>query len=314
MDNKTKSIILIALGVLIVVNTIIGITLSVIQISKGRLAKVGMPALIGNVGIIDVNGIIVSDTEDFLSDYTSASKVAEDIRTFADTPTIKAIRINVSSPGGTVSGAETIVSAIEYAKNKGKKVVVYMKELAASGGYYISASADYIIASYGTLTGSIGVIVQSMNIKELLDKVGIKTYVFKSGKHKDILSPYREPSEDEKKMIQSIVEEYYNRFIEVILKHRSDKLSKNELLKIADGRILSENQALKAKLIDDIGDEQKLEETLKKLIGDEIINYVRIPKKRNLIKEILGTIVPFKSISAFKSPTENYLGVYYIMN
>jgi len=121
MDNKTKSIILIVLGALIVVNTIIGITLSVIHISKGKLAKAGMPALIGNVGIIDVNGIIVSDTEDFLSDYTSASKVAEDIRTFADTPTIKAIRINVAVLEGLSQELKQLSQQSNTQKTKAKR-------------------------------------------------------------------------------------------------------------------------------------------------------------------------------------------------
>jgi len=311
MSDRTKSIILITFGVLVIINTVVGVTLSLIHVSKGKFAKAGVPSLIGNVGVVDVSGIIVSESEELFSEYSSASDVAEDIKSFADTPTIKAIRINVNTPGGTVSGAETIVSAIEYAKSKGKKIIVYMKEIAASGGYYISAPADYIMASYGTLTGSIGVIVQSMNIKELLDKIGVKTYTFKSGSHKDILSPYREPSNTEKEMIQSIVDDYYQRFIEVILKYRSKKISKSDLLKIADGRVLSEKQALENKLIDGVGDESKLEEVIKNLVGDEVVNYVKIPKKRSLIKGILGSILPIKGI---RQNVGNYIGVYYIMN
>ncbi len=287
MNERVKDIIALSLVVLLVINIIIGLVIVSLDTKKSNILSTGVSAIVGNVGVVDVKGAILLDDNSGFITYSDAEKIAEKIKTFSDTPTIKAIRINVTSPGGSVSAAETIVSALEYAKSKNKKIVVFMKELAASGGYYISTPADYIIASRGTITGSIGVIVQNLNLKGLLDKIGIKQYTFKSGEYKDILSPYREISETEKKLIQKIIDTYYNRFIEVILKYRGEKINKSELMKIADGRIIVEEDALNYKLIDEIGDEFEVEQVLKKLTGEKSINYVKLPEKRNIIIELL---------------------------
>ena len=287
MNERVKDIIALSLVVLLVINIIIGLVIVSLDTKKSNILSTGVSAIVGNVGVVDVKGAILLDDNSGFITYSDAEKIAEKIKTFSDTPTIKAIRINVTSPGGSVSAAETIVSALEYAKSKNKKIVVFMKELAASGGYYISTPADYIIASRGTITGSIGVIVQNLNLKGLLDKIGIKQYTFKSGEYKDILSPYREISETEKKLIRKIIDTYYNRFIEVILKYRGEKINKSELMKIADGRIIVEEDALNYKLIDEIGDEFEVEQVLKKLTGEKSINYVKLPEKRNIIIELL---------------------------
>lgn len=288
MSEKLKHILIWGVFILLLLNIIIGIILVSTNIKKNKLLSSGISGLIGNVGLVKVNGIIASQEDEiFSSQYVSAEKIASQIKTFADTPTIKAIRIDVKSPGGTVSGAESIVSAIKYAKEKDKKVVVFMKEIATSGGYYISAPADYIIASRGTLTGSIGVIIQSINMKGLFEKLGLKTYTFKSGELKDILSPYRDVSEQEKKLLQEIVNSYYQRFLDVILEGRRDKIKKEDLIKIADGRILTETTALKNKLIDAVGTEFDVEKILKELTGEKTITYVSLPEKTNLLRELL---------------------------
>ncbi|MCX8029538.1 MAG: signal peptide peptidase SppA [Brevinematales bacterium] len=307
MSEKIKDIVIVVIAMLLIVNIIIGIVLISLESRKSNVLTVGVSAIVGNVGLVEVKGAIITDEEELTQDFVSAQRISEDIKKLADAPNIKAIRIDITSPGGTVSGAETIVSALDYAKSKGKKIVVYMKELAASGGYYISVPADFIIASRGTITGSIGVISQSLNIKGLLDKIGVKPYTFKSGQYKDILSPYRDISEDEKKIIQRIIDVYYNRFIEVILKYRGDKLKKQELLKVADGRIIIEEDALNYKLIDAVGDENTVEEKLKELTGETTINYVKMPKRRNLLRDLIMSSLYKLNIINYEYPRIMYI-------
>lgn len=309
MSDKLKDVLVIAIPILLVVNIVVGIILVSLESRRSQVLTAGVSALVGNVGLIEIRGVIVSEDDGFRTDFVSAKDIAQKIRTFADTPNIKAIRIDVTSPGSSVSSAETVVSALDYAKSKGKKIVVFMKELAVSGGYYVSAPADLIVASRGTIIGNIGVIVQSLNIKGLLEKIGVEPYVFKSGEYKDILSPYRDVSEGERRIIQRIVDVYYNRFVEVILKYRGDKLKKEELLKIADGRIMIEEDALNYKLIDAIGDETVVEEKLKELTGEPTINYVKLPERRSILRELLRSLMNNFSILSYNSPK-----VMYIMN
>lgn len=309
MSEKLKNITIVLTALLLLINAIIGIALISINAKKSQVLTSGVSAIVGNVGLIEINGPILLE-EDGMSFSPSAKDIAKNIKTFADSPNIKAIRIDITSPGGSVSAAETILSSLDYAKSKGKKIVVFMREIAASGGYYVSVPADYIIASRGTITGSIGVIVSTINLKGLFEKIGIKPYTFKSGEFKDILSPYRDISEPEKKLIQKIVDTYYKRFIEVILKYRGDKIKKEELMKIADGRIIIETEALETKLIDEVGDESTVEETLKKLTGDSSINYVKLPKSKNIIRELLRSISQnfgINSLNFEKYPRALYL-------
>ncbi|MGC8963832.1 MAG: signal peptide peptidase SppA [Brevinematia bacterium] len=309
MSDRLKNFVIWGIFVLLLVNIVLGIVLVSINVKRAKVLSTGISSLIGNVGLIKVNGIIANQEEDYFSyAYANAERIANQIKTFADTPTIKAIRIDVSSPGGTVSGAETIVSAIRYAKEKGKKVVVFMKEIATSGGYYVSALADHIVASRGTLTGSIGVIVQGINMKGLFEKLGLKVYTFKSGELKDILSPYRDVSDKEKQLLKNIVDSYYQRFLEIILEGRSNKIKKEELLKIADGRILTEVDALKSNLIDSIGTEFEVENILKDLTGERTITYVSLPERRSIINELLRSFFGFNFSYKNLFPKILYLG------
>ncbi|MCS7299866.1 MAG: signal peptide peptidase SppA [Spirochaetia bacterium] len=309
MSDKLKDVLVVIIPILLVVNIVIGIILVSLESRKSQVLTAGVSALVGNVGLIEIRGVIVSEDDGLNVDFVSAKDIAQKIKTFADTPNIKAIRIDVTSPGSSVSAAETVVSALDYARSKGKKIVVFMRELAVSGGYYVSAPADLIVASRGTIIGNIGVIVQSLNIKGLLEKIGVEPYVFKSGEYKDILSPYRNVSESERKIIQRIVDVYYNRFVEVILKYRGEKLKKQELLKIADGRIMIEEDALNYKLIDAVGDETVVEEKLKELTGEPTINYVKLPERRNILRELLRSLMNSFSVLGYNSPK-----VMYIMN
>jgi protease-4 len=192
------------------------------------------------VGIVAVEGFI-GDSRD----------AVDQLNQFGKDESIKAVVLRVNSPGGGVAPSQEIYEAIVQLKKK-KKVVASMGSVAASGGYMISCAADRVVANAGTITGSISAIMQFANMEELLKKIGMKTSVIKSGKYKDIGSPTREMTEEEKTIIQELVDDIYDQFLDAVARDR--KIAKEDLMKIADGRIFSGRQAKKLGLVDDIGD------------------------------------------------------------
>ncbi len=164
---------------------------------------------------------------------------------------VKAIVLHINSPGGEVTASDILYAAVKEAAKK-KPVIVYMDSMAASGGYYISCGATKIVASETTLTGSIGVIMESFTYHGLFEKVGLGTNTFTSGAFKDTLSGARPMREDEKAYIQNLVTQMYDRFLGIVAEAR--KLDKNMLkTTVADGRVLLGGEALKSKLVDQIG-------------------------------------------------------------
>ncbi len=199
-----------------------------------------------------------------------------------DDQEIKAIILEVNSPGGGITESDRIHRAIvDFKQNRpGVKIVVLMKNVAASGGYYISAPADYIMAHQTTITGSIGVISQFFNFEKLFEKIGVKTTVIKSKELKDIGSPYRPMSEKEQVLFKKIIDEMYARFIDVIAEGRQGKLSREEILDLATGMIYTGRQALKLKLVDGLGywsDALDQAKTLAKVRNARVIEYSRQP-------------------------------------
>jgi protease-4 len=164
---------------------------------------------------------------------------------------VKAIVLEIDSPGGEVTAADQIYNAVVKARAR-KPVIIYMDSLAASGGYYIACGGKFLMANETTITGSIGVIIQTLNYEQLFNKVGLASVVFKSGKFKDILNGARPMTDEEKQLIQTFVMQTYDKFLGIVSKERSlpaDMLRNN----IADGRILSGKEALNDKLIDGLG-------------------------------------------------------------
>jgi len=168
---------------------------------------------------------------------------------------IQGIVLSVNSPGGGVKeSAEIYKRLLKIKEERQIPIYVSMDSMAASGGYYISAPADKIFAQRDTITGSIGVIMQSINYQALAEKVGIKYETFKSGEHKDMLSPMREVTAEERAMMQDMINESYEEFVDIVEKGRN--MSEAEVKKVADGRILSGTKALESGLIDKIGDQE----------------------------------------------------------
>jgi protease-4 len=164
---------------------------------------------------------------------------------------IKGILIRINSPGGTVGMSQEVHDAMEAVRKTGKPVVVSMGDVTASGGYYIAAAADRIFANPGTLTGSIGVIMHLLNWQETEKKIGLVPNVIKSGQFKDIGSPDRAMTTAEKDLLQNIIMDSYDQFVTAVAEGR--KIDKEEVKKLADGRVYSGRQAYKAKLVDELG-------------------------------------------------------------
>jgi protease-4 len=180
-------------------------------------------------------------------------QTVEELQAFADDPLVKAIVIRIDSPGGGVAPSQEIYNAVNRVrKEHNKTVVASMGTVAASGGYYIAVATDRILANPGTLTGSIGVIMQMANFQELLEKIGVKSVVVKTGKFKDLGSPFRPMAEEERQLLESVMNDTLSQFIEAVADGRS--MDASEVEQLADGRVFTGRQAKSVLLIDEIGD------------------------------------------------------------
>ena len=201
------------------------------------------------VALIRVNGVIVSGRSSPFDTASAASdNIIDEINQAKNDPSVRAIVLMVNSPGGSVIGSDVIYRAL---KDAGKPVVVMMGETAASGGFYISMAGQWIVANPNTLTGSIGVISEFPNASGLLQKVGVDFVVVTSGPRKDIGSPYREMTADERAYWQSIVDETYQGFVAIVAEGRHKTV--DEIKPLADGGVYTGRQALKLGLVDQLG-------------------------------------------------------------
>lgn len=190
--------------------------------------------------------------------------VIDELKGHVKDPSIKAIVLRIDSPGGAVAPSQEIYEEIRKAVTK-KKVVVSMGSVAASGGYYIAAPATRIVANPGTLTGSIGVIMEIPNVEGLMNKIGVKTEVIKSGRHKDIASVFRGIKKEEREILQGVLDNVHEQFIKAVAEGR--KMLIEDVKRIADGRVFTGEQALKAGLVDEIGNLEDAIKSAAKLAG-----------------------------------------------
>ncbi|KAF0819516.1 MULTISPECIES: signal peptide peptidase SppA [unclassified Cytobacillus] len=230
------------------------------------------------IAVLDVNGVI-QDTGDAASLFASPGYnhkgFMDNLDYVKEDSTVKAIVIKVNSPGGgVVESAEIHDKITEIQKETKKPVYISMGSMAASGGYYISAPADKIFASPETLTGSLGVIMQGYNYAGLAEKYGVEFVTIKSGPYKDIMSPTREMTDEERKILQSMINNSYDGFVKVIAEGRG--LTEAQVKEIADGRIYDGRQAKELNLIDGFGYDDDVIEQLKKdhkLNGAQVVKY-----------------------------------------
>ncbi|MEO8351981.1 MAG: signal peptide peptidase SppA [Chthoniobacteraceae bacterium] len=205
------------------------------------------------IAVIPLRGLISGMSPGTLGE-TMVDDIKLQLRQAANDSRVKAVVLHVDSPGGEVTASDTIYNAVRNFRDDIKKpVVVYMGSLAASGGYYVSCGASWIVANETTFTGSIGVIMSSLNYRGLMDKVGLESIVIKSGKMKDMLSGSREMTEEERAYLQGLIMQTYGKFVGIVARER--KLPEEQLRNgIADGRVLSGKDAFAEKLVDQLGE------------------------------------------------------------
>jgi len=245
----------------------------VLFLTGRNIRKTARLAFGEKIAVVEIKGVI-----------TQSSGIIEEIQQYGEDEGVKAIILRIDSPGGGVGPSQEIHREILKVKSK-KKVVTSMGSVAASGGYYVACASDLIIANPGTITGSIGVLMEFTNIEELFKKIGIKGVVLKSGEHKDIGSPFREMTPEEKKIIQGVIDNVHQQFIQAVAQGRRLELAK--VVEIADGRILTGEQAKQLGLVDQIGNLQDAIDTVAKMVGIEGKPTVLYPKKRFSLWELL---------------------------
>lgn len=191
------------------------------------------------VALIRIEGVILD-----------SKSIIEELNENSEDASVKAIVLRVDSPGGGVAPSQEIYEELVKIKGK-KKIVVSMGSVAASGGYYVSSPADMIVANPGTLTGSIGVIMEIPNVEGLMNKIGVKTEVIKSGEHKDIGSMFKTMTDEEKEILQSVLDDVHDQFIKAISDARGMEIA--VIRKLADGRIFTGRRAKELGLVDELG-------------------------------------------------------------
>lgn len=206
------------------------------------------------VGIIRVEGAITGDSSaGWSGTETSTDQVLTAIRQAASRDDIKAVVLRINSPGGSAVSAQEIGIELDKLRAKGKPVITSMGDTCASGGYWIACSTDYIMANSTTMTGSIGVIMELTNLEGLYGKLGISQEAIKSGQYKDIGSSSRQLKPEERQLLQDMVQDSYQQFIDQVAKGRQGKIDQVQLLSIADGRVLTGKQAKAYGLVDGLG-------------------------------------------------------------
>ncbi|TAN63120.1 signal peptide peptidase SppA [bacterium] len=260
--------ILAAIGAFFVI--IIALVIVLVLFKSGRSDK---------VVVVRLDGVI-----------TDSAEISEKLRELRDEDDVKAVVIRIDSPGGAVGPSQEIYSEIKRL-SKTKKVVASLGALAASGGYYAAVAANKIVANPGTLTGSIGVIVQFINAEGLLSKVGIKGHTVKSGAFKDVGSPFREIKPEETAYMQAVINDVNNQFIKAVAEGRGMKTEDVE--KLADGRVFTGAEAKTKGLVDSLGDLTDAVELGAKLAGITGKPHVIYPEKKGLgvLKTVFGESV-----------------------
>lgn len=260
--------------------------------------------------MIDIEGLIssIGDAGPFSREKNPVSRVFERLERAAGDPLVKAIILRLDTPGGEVTASDIIYhEVLRFKERTGKPVVGLMMGVAASGGYYIASACDDIMAHPTTLTGSIGVISVYPSVESLMSKIGVKVNVIKSGASKDAGAPFRDMTDEERKIFQGINDEYYEDFLQAVARNRKERITAADLRAIADGRVYTAPQALELKLIDEIGyfdDAFRKALSLASLRAARLVAYTYYPKsKTNIYAARLGDYAPPEA-----KMLESYLG------
>jgi protease-4 len=248
----------------------------------------------GRIAVLDVVGVI-EDDEQFL----------EELRDFREDGTVRGYVININSPGGAVAPSQSIFQELRRVHEEDSvPVVATIGSVGASGGYYIALAADSILALPGSITGSIGVIMEVPDVSQLMDKIGVRMQTIKSTEHKDVGSPFRPLGEGDRAILDSMVLDVYGQFVDVVAEERG--LPREQVLRLADGRILSGRQALAHRLIDRLGNREDAVKTAGRMagLGDDP-RVVRVPDPRPTLFDVIlgrGTAAALARLAAPLQP------------
>ena len=216
------------------------------------------------IAVISLTGPIMGSGSHIQGQGTTHDVILQ-LRKAAGDPQVRAVLLQIDSPGGGLTASDLIYNEVLRVKQAGKVVVVYVGSLAASGGYYIAAPADHIVASPTSMVGSFGIILYRFQLAGLMDKIGVQPEPLKSTEMKDIGSPFRDLTEEERKFFQNLLAQYHDRFVDIIARGRG--LEESAVRRLADGRIYTATEAEAHKLINEIGYADAALDKAKELAG-----------------------------------------------
>jgi protease-4 len=258
----------------------------------------GGPALFGpRVAIVELEGVIIE-----------VDDLVREMKAHRENPSVRAVVMRINSPGGVVAPTQELHDAVRRLRDAGKPVVASLGAVAASGGYYVAVACDQIYANPGTLTGSIGVIMQLANLEQLMKKVGVDYVVVKAGQFKDIGNVARAMTPDERRVMQALLDDVHGQFITAVADGR--KLPREDVARFADGRVFSGTRAKELRMVDALGGLEEAVLASAKLAGIPIPPNVIQPRRRFSIMELLrsqfgGTaagLLMRPTLPAFKTP------------
>jgi protease IV len=268
-------------------------------ISVGSLSRgEGGPALFGpRVAIVELEGVIIE-----------VDDIVRELKAHRENPSVRAVVMRINSPGGVVAPTQELHTAIQRLREAGKPVVASMGSVAASGGYYVAVACDQIYANPGTLTGSIGVIMQLPNLEQLMRKVGVDYVVVKAGQFKDVGNIARAMTPDERRVMQALLDDVHAQFIGAVAAGR--RLPREDVVRFADGRVFSGTQAKELRMVDALGGLEDAVLAAAKLAGIHGTPNVIQPRRRFSIMDMLRSqfgasaagILLRPTLPAFKTP------------
>ncbi|HWN53760.1 MAG TPA: signal peptide peptidase SppA [Methylomirabilota bacterium] len=266
--------------------TALGLTLGILVLFVGTVwvlmatvSEDGLPTGGAKVAVVEIEGIILD-----------GGQAVRDLREHGDNPSVKAVVVRINSPGGVVAPTQEIFSAIQRLRKGGKPVVASLGAVAASGGYYVATACDRVYANPGTLTGSIGVVMQMANFQGLFKKVGVEYVVIKSGAFKDVGNFARQMTPEERAILQRLLDDAYGQFVDAVAEGRG--LERKDVLAFADGRIYSGQQAHALKMVDELGGYEDAIDAAGKLANIQGRPKIVYPRRkfsfRDLVENRLG--------------------------
>ncbi|MDI6894210.1 MAG: signal peptide peptidase SppA [Bacillota bacterium] len=246
--SRRKRVVAVVLT-LVVVGSVVAVALATVPAGE-RLVRSG-----NAVGLVFLEGIITTGSSGsrLLGAVLGSDSVLVELRKAREDPATRAVVLRINSPGGSAAGSQEIAREVQRLREADKVVVTSMGDVAASGAYWVASATEHIMADPGSLTGSIGVIMEVQNLEGLYGKLGIRYETIKSGPHKDMGSPARPLDPEERAILQGMVDDIFQQFVDAVVQGRAGKMTRPQVLALADGRVFTGRQALQNGLVDELG-------------------------------------------------------------